>query len=125
VLNRIRRAYSWSKIISLYFNNNYHEFLKEIDNFEKISNLSFYQRVVIANARLLNGDNTESLQEFFNLISEINYHEHPYLNLYCKASIADLEGKTEEYNQFVMKAYKYKSLRFDRTLPLRIWSTST
>jgi patatin-like phospholipase/acyl hydrolase len=118
VFRRFRQAYRWSNIVDLYFNRKHNEFLKEMRQYASDYDLTDYERVIVTNAKLLTGQNDEARAEFIKLSLEIDANEKPYLSLYCRASIADLENNKEEYKRLAKQANNHRSKRFDRTLPL-------
>lgn len=118
MFSKMKQAWHWSKAMGLYFDQNNKDFLKEIETYSSKYELTDFERVVVANAKILVGRNAEAKTDFVKLASVIDYVKNPFLSLYCRASVADLDGDRVTYERLKKEAEVYRSARFDRALPM-------
>lgn len=118
MFGKFKQAWLWSKAINLYFDQRHEAFLKEMGVYASRYKLSDFERVVVANAKLLIGRNVDAKAEFLQLSTTIDRTENPFLSLYCRASLADLDRDRDTYERLKKEAQAYRSTRFDRALPM-------
>ena len=118
MFSKMKHAWHWSKAMGLYLDQNTTEFLKEMEIYSSEYELTDFERVVVANAKILTGRNADAKTDFFKLALVIDDVKNPFLSLYCRASVADLDGDRVTYERLKKEAEVYRSARFDRALPM-------
>ena len=125
MINRLvkwwHRAGPWVRAMRFYRNSEYDRFFITVGELEKLTPLTPYQLAVKGNALLLNGKYKEALSVFTILSSNSNdkSNDTKYVAAYSRAMIADINGKSDEFDSISQAAVRIPAKRIlKRNLPL-------